>query len=136
MKLDQRLVDAATVLLNARFKNEGGIAAAMYTEDGDILTGIVFDPEWGGGGLCAETGPMLEANKLGKKVTATVCVGRLDGESEVMILTPCGICQERLFNWGYDVEIAVPQVDDSTAWQTKRLDEVQPHHWVKAYLNG
>lgn len=136
MKLDQHLVDVAIKLLNERFESEGGIAAAMYTTDGDIFTGVMFDPEWGGGGLCAETGPMLEANKLGKQVTATVCVGRLEGDSNVMILTPCGICQERLFYWGYGVEIGVPQADDPSRWDVKHLDAIQPHHWVKAYMKN
>ena len=56
MKLDQTLVDAAVDLLDKRFPTAEGIAAAMYTDDGQILTSVVFQPEWGGGGLCAETG--------------------------------------------------------------------------------
>lgn len=64
MSLTQHLVDAAIALLEQRFANESGIAAAMATEDGSILTGVSFQPEWGGGGLCAETGPICEAAKL------------------------------------------------------------------------
>jgi cytidine deaminase len=127
------LVDAATDLLCSWFPGTGGIAAAMATEDGDLLTGVVFDPEWGGGGLCAETLPILEAVKRRTRVVATACVGRLDGEAPVKILTPCGICQERLFHFGADVRVAVPHPDDPGQWQVRTLAEVQPYYWVNAY---
>ena len=116
MRLDQDLVDAARGLLESRFPGEEGISAAMYTSDGDVLTSVFFEPEWGSGMLCAETGAMCEAEKLGKRVTASVCVSRLSGDDPMLILTPCGICQERLFHWGGDLEVAVPDATDPTRW--------------------
>ena len=133
MRLDQRLVDAAIRLLEERFPGEGGVAAAMYTADGDILTGVSFQPEWGGGGLCAEAGPVCEAAKLGTRITASACVSRLSGEGPIVILTPCGICQERLFHWGGAVEVAVPDPQTLGGWLARSLDEVQPHYWVNVY---
>ena len=53
MHLDQQLIDAATSLLKDYYLDTGGIAAAMYTEHGEILTGVMFNPDWCGGGLCA-----------------------------------------------------------------------------------
>ena len=131
MKIDQALVDAAVDLLEKRFPAAEGLAAAMYTNEGQILTSVVFDPEWGGGGLCAETGAICEAVKLNKRITASVCVSRLSGESPIVILTPCGICQERLFHWGDQVEVATPDPDDARKWVAKTLDEVQPYYCVK-----
>ena len=61
MELNQVLVDAATDLLTSYFPGDQGIAAAAYTESGALLTSVVFDPDWGGAGLCAETGAILEA---------------------------------------------------------------------------
>lgn len=133
MHLDQRLVDAAIDLLNRRFPATDGIAAAMYTDGGAILTSVAFQPEWGGGGLCAETGAICEAQKLNQKITATVCVSRLSGSQPIVILTPCGICQERLFHWGDQVEVAVPDLADSTQWVTKTLKDIQPYYWVNAF---
>jgi len=133
MKIDQTLVDAAIDLLEKRFPAAEGLAAAMYTDDGQILTSVVFDPEWGGGGLCAETGAICEAVKLNKRITASVCVSRLSGDSPIVILTPCGICQERLFHWGDQVEVATPDPEDARNWVAKTLDEVQPYYWVKAF---
>jgi cytidine deaminase len=120
-------------LLERRFPGEEGIAAAMYTDDGDVLTCAFFEPEWGSGMLCAETGAICEAEKLDKRVTASACVSRLSGEDPVMILTPCGICQERLFHWGEGLEVAVPDPTDPTRWVTKTLKEVQPYDWVNAF---
>jgi cytidine deaminase len=136
MKLDQKLVDAAIELLDKAYPNKDGIAAAMYSSDGDIFSSIMFLPDWGGGGLCAETGALLEANKLGKQITASVCVSRLTGESPIVILSPCGICQERLFHWGGEVEVAVPHPDNPSRWQAKTLNEVQPYYWVNVYQNS
>lgn len=133
MNLDQHLVDAARELLERRFPGEEGIAAAMYTEDGPILTSVFFEPEWGSGMLCAETGAICEAEKQNKRVTASVCVSRLSGTDLIVILTPCGICQERLFHWGGKLEVAVPEPADPTRWMVKTLDEVQPFYWVNAF---
>lgn len=133
MHLDQDLVDAARELLERRFPGDEGIAAAMYTDDGDVLTSVFFEPEWGSGMLCAETGAMCEVEKLGKRVKASVCVSRLSGEDPILILTPCGICQERLFHWGADLEVAVPDPSDPTRWMARTLKEVQPYYWVNAF---
>ncbi len=133
MELNQALVDAATDLLQSYFPGDQGIAAAAYTESGALLTSVVFDPDWGGAGLCAETGAILEAVKRKERITAIACVGRLGGDEPVVLLTPCGICQERLIHFGADVQIAVPDAEDPTRWQRKLLREVQPFYWVNGY---
>ncbi|GHO71795.1 cytidine deaminase [Ktedonobacter sp. SOSP1-52] len=134
MKLDQRLVDAAIELMNKRFpKDEEAGAAAMYTEDGEILTSVSPDIPNGAAALCHETGALCEAYKLDKKVTASVCVNRAANAETIRILTPCGICQERLFMWGPDVEVAVPDPKDTSKWIAKKLAEVQPYYWFKVF---
>ena len=45
VQLDRDLVDTAEAL-RRRFPGSEGIAAAMYTADGDVLTGVFFEPEW------------------------------------------------------------------------------------------
>lgn len=135
MKLDQRLVDAATELIKTRFPKIGDWdgAAAMYTDSGKILTSTYAESPNDGAGLCNETGSLCEAHKLGEKVIASVCVGR-SPEGEFHIITPCGICQERLFFWGPDVEVAVPHPEDPRQWLSKKLREVQPYYWRNPYL--
>ena len=134
MRLDDHLVSAARELLETRFPGAEGISAAMYTEDGTVLTSVFFEPEWGGGGLCAETGAMCEAEKLGKNVTASVCLSRLSGDQPIVVLTPCGICQERLFHWGGLGRGGGARCREIPAgWEARTLAEVQPYYWVNAF---
>ena len=130
MKLDQALVDAAKDLLKRRFPGKEGIAAAMYTEDGEVLASVFFEPEWGGG-LCAETGAMLEAEKLGRRVTASVCVSRLNGDSPIVVLTPSASVRSACFT--EVTRSKTPDPDKAGGWLAKTLQEVQPYHWVKAF---
>jgi cytidine deaminase len=132
MRLDQQLVDAAIDLMNRRFLPDAWAgAAAMATREGVVLTSLYMDRGYGSAGLCYETGAICEAHKLGHTVTASACVARAPRSDRVLILTPCGICQERLFYWGAEVEVAVPDSADPTRWQAKRLRDVQPHFWAK-----
>jgi cytidine deaminase len=134
VRLDQKLVDAAIDLMNKRFpKDEEAGAAAMYTEGGEILTSVSPDIPNEVAALCHETGALCEAYKLGQKVTASVCVNRAANSETIRILTPCGICQERFFMWGPDVEVAVPDPQNSSKWIAKKLNEVQPYYWFKVF---
>lgn len=129
MKLDQELVDAAINQALARFPTGYAGAAAVYTEDGQILTSVCFDTHNEIANLCHETGAYCEANRLNLRVTASVCVSRSTPEDKFIILTPCGICQERLAIWGRSVEVAVPDPSNPSHWLTKTLGQVQPYYW-------
>ncbi len=134
MKLDSKLVAAAIAFIQSRFPDKPWAgAAAMYTEDGQLLVSTSPEMMSASVELCHETGAICEAYKLNKKVTATVCVSR-DEKGLFQILTPCGVCQERLYVWGDEVEAAVPTDADSTQWQTKTLNELQPYYWRKPFL--
>jgi cytidine deaminase len=134
MKLDQNLVDAAIKFVDERFLNESWAgAAAMYAHDGAILISTSPDVPNESVSLCHETGAICEAYKLGLQITASVCVSR-DERGQFHILTPCGVCQERLMTWGDEVEVAVPKDSDSTIWEMRRLSEVQPFYWKRPFL--
>ena len=131
MKLDSKLVEAAISFVQSRFPSDSWAgAAAMYTQDGQLLISTAPAAVNASVELCHETGALCEAYKLNKKVTATVCVSR-DEAGKFHILTPCGVCQERLFVWG---EAAVQLDSDSTKWQVKTLKELQPHYWRRPFL--
>jgi cytidine deaminase len=132
MTIDQRLVDAAIAQARSRFPRGSGGAAALYTADGRILTSVCFDTPNESANLCHETGAICEANRLGLEVIASVCVSRESEAEPFLILSPCGICQERLAAWGSDVTVAVPLATDPTRWQAKSLREVQPFYWRNA----
>ncbi|CDO04736.1 cytidine deaminase [Oceanobacillus picturae] len=131
MDIEQQLYQSAIELIEDRYPSGWGGAAAMYTESGQILTSVAPDVIVASTELCIETGAILEAHKLNTKVTHTICVVREDENAPFTILTPCGVCQERLFYWGEDVKAAV--TNHSNEIQFKTLKEIQPYHWYKAY---
>lgn len=130
--LDQTLVDAAIQQALQRFPEGYAGAAAVRTDSGRILTSVCFDAPNAGVGLCHETGAFCEANRLGEKVLASVCVSRSEPGRPFLILAPCGICQERLAVWGPEVEVAVAVPGQPGQWQSKLLREVNPHYWLDA----
>lgn len=134
MQIDQTLIDAAISLMKHKYPTGQGGAAAMYTKSGKILTSIgIENSPHDAVNLCYETGCILEALKLGEEIVATACVSRSDENSPIVILTPCGICQERLRIWGGDIVAAVPQKNDFTKWQSKTLDELEPYYWGSVF---
>jgi cytidine deaminase len=126
MHLDQDLVDAARELLERRFPGDEGITAAMYTENGDVLTSVFFEPEWGSGMLCAETGAICEAEKLGKRVTAFRRRPYPDPDA-VRHLPGAPV------SLGSQPRSGRPRASDPTRWMARTLKEVQPYYWVNAF---
>ena len=136
MKVDDRLVNACKDFINKRFPNSQEIegAAAIYTEDGEIIISTAPEVFNSGAGLCHETGAICDAYKLDKKIMASVCVSK-EKDGSYVILTPCGICQERLYHWGGDVEVGVPRENDISQYESKKLNEVQPYYWAKPFID-
>lgn len=130
--VDENLYNEALRFINKRFPGEAWSgAAAMYTESGKILISTAPACVNSSVDLCHETGALCEAYKLDEKVTASICISR-DDKGQVHILTPCGVCQERLYVYGGNVSVAVPMDQDSTKWEFKLLKEVQPYYWRNA----
>ena len=74
---------------------------------------------------------MCEGHKVNEKVTHCLCLVRDDETSPYKVLSPCGICQERLRYWGGDVQVGVTTASGDLKFVT--LDELQPYHWSGAY---
>ncbi|MHC4526063.1 MAG: cytidine deaminase [Planctomycetota bacterium] len=130
------LIEAAIALAKERWGDEPDAgAAAMRLENGEIVTSVYVDTPNEGANLCHETGAICEAHKRNLKVLETVCVSRATGD-QFVILSPCGICQERLAFWGPDVRAAVGCIDDPTAWEVKTLRELSPYYWAKVFHWG
>jgi cytidine deaminase len=136
MSLDQSLIDAAIQQALRRFPSGYAGAAAIHTDSGQTLTSVCFDAPNTGASLCHETGAYCEANRIGARVVASVCVSRSEPGRPFLILAPCGICQERLSLWGPNVEVAVAVPGQPGAWQSKRLSELQPHYWRNAVADA
>ena len=103
----------------------------MATENHGILTSVAPEVINASTELCIETGAILEAHKLNANITHSICVVRDSEQDGFKVLTPCGVCQERLFYWGSIVKAAVYTPDGSLHYKT--LAEIQPYHWYNAY---
>lgn len=131
MKIEQKLYESVIDLIEKRYPVGWGGAAAIALEDGSIHTSVAPEIINDSTAVCMETGAILEAHKLNKKVTHSLCVVRDDEKSKFKVLSPCGICQERLFYWGPQVKVAVTLPGQELTFKT--LSEVQPYHWTGAY---
>lgn len=129
MAVTQELVDAAITQAVARFPSGYAGAAALQTDNGEIITSIFFDSLNDATHLCHEVGAICEAYRRGSNVVASVCVSRETENNEFVILSACGVCQERLFTWGKDVCVAVPHPDNPQRWVSRTLSELQPYYW-------
>ena len=133
MTIDDHLYKAALKLLQSRYQNgQLAGATAMYTEDGDILTSTYPYGEGVHQRLCYETGAICEAHKNNKRIVASICLLRKTNSDQVLVIAPCGVCQERLFYWGGNVQVAIPDPKDPTHYIVKTLSEVQPHYLASA----
>ena len=135
MGLDQRLVDAAVDQLHTRWAGEG-VAAAVYLDDGGILTSVALDNLNSAATACAETGALCQAYTLDRRVTASVCVSREGERAAIDVLAPCGICQERLALWGPDVQVGVADDTAAAGWAARTLRELNPYYWGTRFTDG
>ncbi|MCC4856784.1 cytidine deaminase [Vibrio lentus] len=130
--IEKELYQAAIELVNMRYPSGWGGAAAIRTESGKILTSVAPDTQNDALSLCMEVGAYLEAHKLNERVTHSLCLCRENENYEFLILSPCGVCQERLVHWGGDVKAAITTSDNALVFKTIR--ELMPHHW--SLVNG
>lgn len=132
--VDQLLIDAAVNQIEKRLPlARWATAAAVYLDDGSILTGICLDNFNSAAGLCAEAGPICWAYTENRQIIASVCVNRTVDRSQDLILAPCGLCQERLALWGPDLEVGVADPASGTGWSSRRLAELNPSYWASAF---
>ena len=132
MGIDQELYTAAIEQAEVRYPTGWAGAAAIRLSSGEIITSVAPDIKNEALALCMEVGSYLEAHRKNLAVTHSLCVSRENENSEFQILSPCGICQERLVHWGGDVLVAVSNKGNELTFKTIR--ELQPHHW--SIVNG
>jgi cytidine deaminase len=130
--MEEKLFNAAIQLINIRYPFGWGGVAALATESGKILTSVAPETKNDALVLCMEMGACLEAHKINERITHSLCLCRESPASEIIILTPCGICQERLSHWGGDVSVAVSNAENKPVFKTLR--ELMPYHW--SMVNG
>ena len=108
-----------------------GRGTIIRSEDDQYFTSVAIETSNGGASLCIEVGAMCEAHKYKICVTHSLCLVREDESSPFIVLSPCGICQERLRFWGTGVKVGVTTPANTLKFVT--LNELQPYHWTNAY---
>lgn len=131
LKIEKEMYEKAVELIEKRYPIGWGGAGVIHTINGNYYTSVAIDTENASAILCIETGAILEAHKYNEQVTHCMCLVRDNEDSEFKVLSPCGICQERLRYWGESVQVAVTTEDNSLLFV--ELKELQPYHWTKAY---
>ena len=130
-EIENEMYHRAVELIETRYPVGWGGAGVVHTSNGNYYTSVSIETANASAVLCIETGAMLEAHKFNEKVTHCMCLVRKDEKSPYQILSPCGICQERLRYWGEDVQVAVTTEEEKIKFV--QLKELQPYHWTKAY---
>ncbi len=131
MNIAKALYEAAVSQAIERYPSGWSGAAAIRTESGKILTSVAPEIKNRSLSLCMEVGAYLEANRINEAVTHSLCLYRENEHSEFIILSPCGICQERLSQWGGNVQVAITNSNNDLIF--KSLRELMPHNWLTAF---
>ena len=128
-----RTVDACRDLIEQRFPGaEERGAAAMLLADGTILTGTAPDAVNPAVEVCHEIEPYAAAFRLNQEILASVCLHR-DEAGRFLVLSPCGVCRERLAVHGPEVLVGVAGRGDPTQVMWKPLREVLPDYWMTVF---
>lgn len=130
-ELGNKMYETALEFMNKRFPKDWGGCAVLYTENGQFLVSVALESYNASACLCMETGAMCEAQKYNLKVTHSLCISRDHENEEPLILTACGICQERLRYWGKDVKVAITNKENEVKF--KSLAELSPAYWGDAF---
>lgn len=130
-EIEKEMYIRAVELIEKRYPVGWGGAGVVRTENGNFYTSVSIETANASAVICIETGAMLEAHKYNEKVTHCMCLIRDNENSSYRILSPCGICQERLRYWGDGVQVAVTTEENEIKFV--ELKELQPYHWTNAY---
>lgn len=126
-------VEACRTLIETRFpdRSDRG-AAAMLLGDGTIVTGTSPDAINPSVIVCHEIEPYCAAFRLDQPIMASVCLHRTP-DGKFRVLSPCGVCRERLATHGPDVLVAVADDRDAGTVRWLPLRDVLPHYWMTVF---
>ena len=131
LEVENKMFQIAKDLIEKRYPKGWGGAAVIHTQNDHYFSSVSIETANGAASLCIEVGAMCEAHKYNEKVTHCLCIIREDENSPYKVLSPCGICQERLRFWGEDVQVGVTTSNGETLFV--ELRKLQPYHWTSAY---
>ena len=104
----------------------------MLLADGAILTGTAPDAVNPAVEVCHEIEPYAAAFRLEQEIVASVCLHR-DEKGRFLVLSPCGVCRERLAVHGPEVLVGVAGGEDPIQVVWKPVREVLPDYWMTVF---
>lgn len=122
-EIELKLLDHAKEKLKEIFTvDKHFVVAAILTKSGKIYTGFNFKTVATRASVCAESMALSKALEASEKeLELMVVVACLDGNKETVIVTPCGICRELLYDYAPNIEIIVPVEEDIATISLKKL---------------
>ena len=126
LEIEQTMYEMATTFLKQRFPKGWGGVAVIHTEQGSYFTSVALESANASVLLCIEAGAMCEAHKYQEKVTHCLCVVRENENAPFCVLSPCGVCQERLRYWGEDVQVGVTSLQQTARSSLCRFGNCSP----------
>lgn len=104
----------------------------MLVDDGSVLTGTSPNFLNSSTDVCHEIEPYAAAFRLNRRIRASLCLHRMP-DGTFVVLSPCGVCRERLAVHGPDVKLGVPRDGEPSEIQWVSLREALPHYWLSVF---
>jgi cytidine deaminase len=105
-------------------------ATALRLVSGEILTHCAPEAQNNVVSIYMEVGAILAAHQKKERVTHCISVARNNSQADYKIMSPSGICQERLAFWGGNVKVAISNPENRLKFQT--IKELMPFKWFEA----
>jgi len=115
-KEDRDLISAAEGLISKLFEHEKHhVAAALRTKSGKIFTAVNIETYVNRISVCAESIVIGKAISEGEKEFDTIVAVRHpcpdERETQIKVVSPCGMCREVICDYGPDSSVIIPYDD-------------------------
>ena len=113
-KVDKELIEAATVAIKQRYRDDWQeVGAALRTRSGKVFTGINLDAYLGRMAVCAEAIALGRAFvDLGddgiERIVAVRHPPPYEKDQHIKVVSPCGACRELIFDYDPKALVIVP----------------------------
>lgn len=106
---DVELIESAKQMIKARFK-EGWhhVGAAVRTKSGNVYAAVNLEAYIGRVAVCAEAIALGKAISEGEDEFDAIVAVLADGQGDVRVVSPCGICRELISDYGRKIHVLLP----------------------------
>lgn len=123
---DETLIAAAQEIIAKRYEWERHhVGAALRTTTGEIFTAVHVEASMGRITVCAEAMVIGKAISEGYKEFDTIVAVRHpdpdSDESEIKVVSPCGMCREMIFDYGKECKVIVSEDGDLAKYEITEL---------------